>query len=305
MSPSGRRLHLLCGQVLAAPCATATATTTAVEAEVKEIIAVLGPAPLVAMSKKMLFIMLSKDLPPLHSRDYDWTDPQKKADLGLVERILKLCPSAEDDPEENGAPVLVGTKSPQEDAMHVVKAMLLHAAEALDESHDGLEKVFLRERFADSDARVDAAYAHMLLHRQEGQCLSPEGTGADTGFTNAKFWINNTETGGKRLKAGKGWGGVFTQDPKALAQHTFTPHPLYPEVLAAARKFAKGNPKLEKMVEEQHVKVGGWRAKAFVDFCDQAFQENDKESVEFVRQLYNAEWRLLLEYSAKKAGIQL
>ena len=109
--------------------------------------------------------------------------------------------------------------------------------------------------------------------------------------------MNNTETGGKRLRAGKGWGGVFTQDPKALAQHTFTPHPLYPQVLDAAQRFAKGKPSLEKMVEEQHVKTGAWQAKAFVDFCNQALTEKDKESVGFVRQIYNEEWRLLPKFS--------
>ncbi len=38
--------------------------------------------------------------------------------------------------------------------------MLLHAADALDESHNSLVKVFREKRFADSDARIAESDVH-------------------------------------------------------------------------------------------------------------------------------------------------
>ena len=62
----------------------------------------------------------------------------------------------------------------------------------------------MRERFAHSEARIDAAYAHMLLHRQEGQELSAEGGPDIRGWNNAKFWVSIVRFGqGKPLGAPK------------------------------------------------------------------------------------------------------
>lgn len=286
MSPN-RRLSHVCRHLLThAPCA-GTATATRVELELKAILATLGDEPLPAESKKMIYVADSKKLPPLEDRGYIFTGGKPPAP-DLVDRIHQLCPSSEDES--------VSSEGTGPDALHVVKGMLLHATDCLDESHNSLVKVFRRKEFALSDARIDSAYAHMLLHRQEGECLSAEGISKQNpdglpGFLNAKYWINNTETGGEKVM-GQGFKGL-----------PMTPHPIYPMVFEEAKKLAAGNPKLEALFEK--MPDGAWNARACVDYCMKAYKEKDPEKLEFLRKLYNTEWRILLAYCASKAGIQL
>lgn len=66
-----------------------------------------------------------------------------------------------------------------------------------------------------------------------------------------------------------------------------------PELLAAAKGLAAGNPKLE-----QHVAHHGseFNPTKFVSLCSQALSTKDAELLDFCNKVAAKEWRLLFDY---------
>lgn len=234
--------------------------------EVRQILEALGPDPLVPMPKKMTYKFKYVDIPPLSERGY-------KNLPELVAKIHNLGPSIEE----------AGTLGVETDAIQVAKALLFYAADALDESHSSALRISMSKKYKDSAGmtKADSNYAHALLHRQEGDILGPEGISKEhpdglSGWINSKGWFGRTKL------AAKG------------------EHPLYPAVLVAARKLAGSTKFAEKLTAMQ-----AWDPDAFIDFCEEATAAKDQGSLEFVRQLINTEWKMLLEHVLAKANVQI
>lgn len=264
-----RRVGLLSRHLLVAP--TAGAAPNAGE-EIRQILEALGPAPIETTAKKMVYEFKLAKIPSLQERGY-------KNLPELVKKIGSLSPSVDE----------VGSLGPEMDALQVVKALLFYAADALDECHTQTLKLSMSKKFKDTDTmlKADSNYTHAMVHRTEGKILGPEGIDDEnpdglSGFKNAHGWIGRTH------EAAKG-----------------TAHPLYPKVLAAAKEIAQKTKLGSAGGKFQEVLKGGaaWDPDAFVDFWQAADKASDKESLEYVHKLINAEWKLLLDSCLEKAGI--
>lgn len=269
-----RRVAQISKQLTVSPTAGSPA------AELSQIMKELGPTPIKTISRAMYYKALD-ELPPLEERGgmakhelvakIKALSPPPVVDqpgeglLDLLDRAAKIDAPAQDD----------GAADPN---LQVAKALLLHAANALDEAHTLAVMTSVAKRYKGSDARRDATYAHALVHRQEGQFRGAEDVqrvpNGSVGFESA---------------------GIIL---KGLSDTKTGPHELYPKVLEAAKGLAKGKPALEAHVSKHGA---NWKAYEFIKLCKSAFASEDPESLEFCKQVMNTEWRLLLDHCLAKA----
>lgn len=239
-------------------------------AELKTILEALGPEPLKATSRRMFYQNLRSidksfpegPLPPLSDRG-------GKNLPDLVSRIQKLAPPPEDGPSDG--------------FLQIAKALLLHAADALDEAHSVAVQVSINKHYKGSGARRDATYAHALVHRSEGENKGAEDVqrvpGGSMGFDSTRLIMNSIDAS----KGGK--------------------HVLYPKVAEAAQKLAEGT-KNEAILGHMRFHDGGWSWSEFAHFCKDSYLSKDPEAIAFCEKVMNAEWRILLDHVLAQAKIE-
>ncbi len=158
------------------------------------------------------------------------------------------------------------------DEATVITALLYLALGGVDQAHNlvtplswGAPTNYGGRPKTGSPAAQDAAYVHALVHRLEGACDGEFGSG----FSNAQYWY------------------------RAAGQH-----PIAPAVLAAAKRAAGGNARLEALVAKHG---SDWSPGRFVGVCEEASgRRGDAELRGFCEEVIRAEWHLLLEHCYQK-----
>lgn len=67
----------------------------------------------------------------------------------------------------------------------MAKALLLYAADAMDEAHNLVVRVSIGKRYKESAAKQDATYGHAMVHRTEGEFAG--GPNPEPGWRSARM----------------------------------------------------------------------------------------------------------------------
>ncbi|KXZ47721.1 hypothetical protein GPECTOR_33g603 [Gonium pectorale] len=148
-----------------------------------------------------------------------------------------------------------------------VAGLLYVACGGLDQAHNlvtplcwGAPTAYAGRPIAGSPAAQDAAYVHALVHRAEGLCDGEFGTG----FSNANYWYAATG-----------------------------PHPIQPALLAALRRHAEGDPRLERLAASHG---DAFSPAKWVAVCAEAAGSRDPALTAWCERVMREEVRALLDH---------
>mmetsp|Transcript_56019 Transcript_56019/g.137377 ORF Transcript_56019/g.137377 Transcript_56019/m.137377 type:complete len:291 (+) Transcript_56019:42-914(+) len=215
-----------------------------------------------ASSEKMRTVFRWLEEHPIDVRgitmDYETPDVM----LRRTQRAFVNTPAFELTPED------IPSKGGPEHYPRIVCALLQLACGGLDECHNAVtplswdsHTLFGGAPIENSPARHDATLLHHFVHLREGQHPGEFGNG----WQNSGFWAG-----------------------------TLGHHPVFDEVHAAAMEIAKGNPRLEQIMEGDHP-GGRFNPKKFLGLCSAVVAKGDGELLGFCSQVENVMFRLAFE----------